>query len=99
MKTRIALLSGTLALLAGSATAIPTSSPALSIDPQTPTTTWEELQPAAPAVLSLDAVAPVQTAAFFPWPCPKPYLFFMHRPWRPSPFPDGSTDHCIPWPL
>ncbi len=99
MKTRIALLSGLLALVAGAAAAIPTTT--ISADQDTALMDLLEKSPAPSAIGFPEASSeiPLQISVYMPFPCDdRPFrpIFIVLGP-GPTTGPFDPTS-CIPFP-
>lgn len=99
MKTRIALLSGLLTLVAGAALAIPTTTiPSdQDISLATDLDQWSALSELES--LETNSAIPLQISQQVPWPCDDPFdpILFILGPMGPTTGPFDPTQ-CIPWP-
>lgn len=107
MKIRIAILSGSLALAAGAAAAIPTTDQESAAEPSPVLFTWDEFLGADLSALAPPPVQPesMEIAVYGPCGCtprpPCPFPFPFPRPWPGGPeifFPFPIPDPCGPCP-
>ena len=98
MKTRIALLSGLLTLVAGGALAIPTTTIPTDQDPSLATALEQSPAPLPPAFPAENSEIPLQLSQQVPFPCDDPFgpVFIIFRP-GPTTGPFDPTS-CIPFP-